>query len=231
MFVFVNRKRNGQTAAVWSLPTHWFHCRWKTAAERCKLCFHGNSRYLTMNWELMGKKSSIDSWKNKHCSCFRDQRRLHFVFQSQENDPGCFRLSIFNNYMKSIFTALFAIKYAVRRICQDVLCVKIERLRALQITVRSGAEERTFSGTRLDILIFRLHSYHVLNHIYCRWWSAKVSQTHDVLSSGWHVLVFSGWTFCGHAFFGVRSFHTDTVTYWLSGKSARILRVPHGQDF
>ena len=30
-------------------------------------------------------------------------------------------------------------------------------------TVRSGAEERTFSGFRLDVLIFRLRSSHVLN--------------------------------------------------------------------
>ena len=29
-------------------------------------------------------------------------------------------------------------------------------------TVRSGAEERTFWGARLDVLIFRLRSYHVL---------------------------------------------------------------------
>ena len=29
-------------------------------------------------------------------------------------------------------------------------------------TVRSGAEERTFLGARLDVLIFRLRSYHVL---------------------------------------------------------------------
>ena len=29
-------------------------------------------------------------------------------------------------------------------------------------TVRSGAEERTFGGARLDVLIFRLRSYHVL---------------------------------------------------------------------
>ena len=29
-------------------------------------------------------------------------------------------------------------------------------------TVRSGAEERRFSGARLDVLIFRLRSYHVL---------------------------------------------------------------------
>ena len=35
-------------------------------------------------------------------------------------------------------------------------------------TVRSGAEERTFSGARLDVLIFRLRSYHVLNLVYCR---------------------------------------------------------------
>ena len=34
-------------------------------------------------------------------------------------------------------------------------------------TVRSGAEERTFSGARLDVLIFRLRSYHVLNHVHC----------------------------------------------------------------
>ena len=36
------------------------------------------------------------------------------------------------------------------------------------LTVRSGAEERTFSGARLDVLIFRLRSYHVLNLVYCR---------------------------------------------------------------
>ena len=29
-------------------------------------------------------------------------------------------------------------------------------------TVRSGAEERMFWGARLDVLIFRLHSYHIL---------------------------------------------------------------------
>ena len=29
-------------------------------------------------------------------------------------------------------------------------------------TVRSGAEERRFWGARLDVLIFRLRSYHVL---------------------------------------------------------------------
>ena len=29
-------------------------------------------------------------------------------------------------------------------------------------TVRSGAEERTFGGARLDVLIFRLRSYHIL---------------------------------------------------------------------
>ena len=34
-------------------------------------------------------------------------------------------------------------------------------------TVRSGAEERSFSGARLDVLIFRLRSYHVLNHVHC----------------------------------------------------------------
>ena len=31
-------------------------------------------------------------------------------------------------------------------------------------TVRSGAEERSFSRARLDVFIFRLRSYHVLNH-------------------------------------------------------------------
>ena len=35
-------------------------------------------------------------------------------------------------------------------------------------TVRSGAEERPVSGARLDVLIFRLRSCHVLNHLYCR---------------------------------------------------------------
>ena len=33
---------------------------------------------------------------------------------------------------------------------------------AFRNTVRSGAEEYTFWGARLDVLIFRLHSYHVL---------------------------------------------------------------------
>ena len=32
----------------------------------------------------------------------------------------------------------------------------------IRSTVRSGAEERTFLGARLDVLIFRLRSYHVL---------------------------------------------------------------------
>ena len=35
-------------------------------------------------------------------------------------------------------------------------------------TVRSGAETRTFSGARRDVLKFRLRSYHV-NHVHCRW--------------------------------------------------------------
>ena len=35
-------------------------------------------------------------------------------------------------------------------------------------TVRSGAEEHTFSGARLHILVSRLRSYHV-NHVHCRW--------------------------------------------------------------
>ena len=51
-------------------------------------------------------------------------------------------------------------------------------------TVGSGAEERTFSGARLDVLIFRLRSYHVLNYVHCRKIMAKISQTNDVLSSG-----------------------------------------------
>ena len=40
-------------------------------------------------------------------------------------------------------------------------------------TVRSGAEERTpFSGARLDVLIFRLRSYHV----HCRWCKWSIGQ-------------------------------------------------------
>ena len=39
---------------------------------------------------------------------------------------------------------------------------EILTVRALRSTVRSGAEERTFWGARLDVLIFRLRSYDVL---------------------------------------------------------------------
>ena len=35
-------------------------------------------------------------------------------------------------------------------------------VRRLTITVRSGAKERKFWGARLDVLIFKLRSYHVL---------------------------------------------------------------------
>ena len=49
-------------------------------------------------------------------------------------------------------------------------------------TVRSGAGERTSSGARLGLLIFRLSSHHVLNHVHCRRQSAKISQIHDVFN-------------------------------------------------
>ena len=42
------------------------------------------------------------------------------------------------------------------------------KLKLTDNTVRSGAEERSFWGARLDVLIFGLRSYHVLNHVYCR---------------------------------------------------------------
>ena len=69
-----------------------------------------------------------------------------------------------------------------------------------------GCRRTPVSRARLDVLVFRLRSYHVLSHPHCRKQSAKASQKHGVLSSGWHVLVFLGWTFFGHAFFGVRSY-------------------------
>ena len=45
------------------------------------------------------------------------------------------------------------------------------RMRSLRnwSTVRSDAEERTFSEAWLDVLIFRLRSYHVLDHVHYRW--------------------------------------------------------------
>ena len=36
-----------------------------------------------------------------------------------------------------------------------------------KVTIRSGAKERTFSKARLDVLILRLRSYPVLNHVHC----------------------------------------------------------------
>ena len=46
---------------------------------------------------------------------------------------------------------------------------KEEVVRQKNDTVRSGAEERTFSEACLDVLIFRLRSYNVPNHVRCRW--------------------------------------------------------------
>ena len=46
--------------------------------------------------------------------------------------------------------------------CNDFLA------RVVSATVRSVTEERTFSRARLDVLNFRLRSYHVLNHVHCR---------------------------------------------------------------
>ena len=71
-------------------------------------------------------------------------------------------------------------------------------------TVRSGAEERTFRGARLDIPIFRQRSCQVIisYSAECSW--LNFSQNADVFWSGWDVLVISGWTFFGHAFFDIR---------------------------
>ena len=44
-------------------------------------------------------------------------------------------------------------------------------------TVRSGAEERTFWGARLDVLIFRLRSYHVLISYSEEWNGPKFYKT------------------------------------------------------
>ena len=45
--------------------------------------------------------------------------------------------------------------------------------------------------------------------VQCRMYWAKVSQNADVLRSGWDVLVISGWTFFGKAFFDVRSYCSE----------------------
>ena len=44
-------------------------------------------------------------------------------------------------------------------------------------TVRSGAEERRFWGARLDVLIFRLRSYHVLISYSAEWSGPKFHKT------------------------------------------------------
>ena len=36
----------------------------------------------------MGKKRTIDSRKNKLCTCFTDQEKLHFAFKSREHHTG-----------------------------------------------------------------------------------------------------------------------------------------------
>ena len=59
-------------------------------------------------------------------------------------------------------------------------------------TVRSGAEERTFWGARLDVLIFRLRSYCVLISYTTHFNGPKICKNTDVPWSGWNVLVISG---------------------------------------
>ena len=48
------------------------------------------------------------------------------------------------------------------RVSRLIYCQIAQMRNMEQGTVRSGAEERTFWGARLDVLIFRLCSYHVL---------------------------------------------------------------------
>ena len=57
-------------------------------------------------------------------------------------------------------------------------------------TVRSGAEERTFWGARLDVLIFRLHSYHVLISYSAEWNGPKFYKTLNVLGQAGMFLSF-----------------------------------------
>ena len=45
----------------------------------------------------------------------------------------------------------------------------------------------------------------------------SLAKTHDVLRSGWDVLVFSSWTFFGHAFFGVRSYCSKLMKTHVDG--------------
>ena len=53
----------------------------------------------------------------------------------------------------------------------------LQRMISWRSTVRSGAEERTFWGARLDVLTFRLRSYHVLISYSAEWSGPKFHKT------------------------------------------------------
>ena len=120
-----------------------------------------------------------------------------------------------------------------------------------------GASERHFSaiarfGARQARLKGRWPPYDLYIHIYIsRVTDARfdtiitvglagarpnISQKHNVLSPSWVVLVFSGWTYFGHAFFGVRSYCKQThpsilVHVLFADKGLAVLRwciVPRG---
>ena len=63
----------------------------------------------------------------------------------------------------------------------------------LQPTVRSGAEERTFWGARLDVLIFRLRSYHVLISYSAECNGPKFYKTLKFLGQAGTFLSFQAW--------------------------------------
>ena len=78
-------------------------------------------------------------------------------------------------------------------------------------TVRSEAEEHTFWGARLDVLIFRLRSYHALLSYIAYGNGPKI---HKNLTR--NALVFSGWAFFDNAFLVVRSYCNEKRTVSLA---------------
>ena len=82
--------------------------------------------------------------------------------------------------------------------------------------------ERTFSGARLDVLIFRLRSYHVLNHVHCRRYNRQKSEKHMTF------LVQAGTFLCFQAgrSSATRSSASDLTVNQLPHAKTRLVALP-----